>query len=211
MKTIELKIYDFEELSEKAKKKALSNIDLDHEFEFHQEEATQTIEAFQRIFPIKWKEIDYANGYYRANYVGEDNHRHLSGIRLLKLLENRYLHYVRKGKYRSTESSAIHPCLTHQKLSNGKVFHAFYSRIFFEYDSCPLTGVCYDYEILQPILDFRKKPDNTTFEELLESCIESLVKSMEKEYEYCNSDEAKIEYIASYGMQFLEDGSKFDH
>jgi hypothetical protein len=95
MKTIELKLYEFNELSEDAKQKALEKIDLSMDMEFYLNDADKTLKAFQRIFPIEWKEIDYTNGQSYSKYVGEDNHKNLSGIRLLKLLENNYLHYIR--------------------------------------------------------------------------------------------------------------------
>jgi hypothetical protein len=210
METIEIELYNFSELDENAKKKALDNTDLSNDIEFYWQDAENTLNAFQKIFPIEWNEIDYINGYSHLKYIGEENHQYISGIRLLKLLENNYLPYIKKGKYRSTESSLMHPCLVHKKLSNGKIFHAFYSRIFFEYDNYPLTGTCYDLYLLQPILDFRKNPKHSiNFEELLKDCLTSLAKALQREYDYLASDEAKIEYLEDNDLQFLENGQQY--
>jgi hypothetical protein len=178
--------------------------------EFYTNDALETVKEFQRIFPIEYEEIDYTYGKAYSKYVGEENHRNLSGIRLLKLLENNYLHYIRKGKYRSTESTTKHPCIKVKKYANGNIFSAFHSRIFFEYDNYPLTGMCYDYDILKPILDFRKNPsDSITFEELLQDCLISLAKSLEREYDYLTSDEGKKEHILNLDMQFLQSGVEY--
>jgi hypothetical protein len=210
MKTIELTLYQFSELSYEGQQVAIENLDLIYNMEFSCDDALETVKAFQRIFPIEYTEIDYTYGKAYAKYVGEENHRNLSGIRLLKLLENNYLHYIRKGKYRSTNSVAKHPCVKVKTLSNGNTFSAFYSRIFFDYDS-NLTGVCYDYDILKPILNFRKNPsDSITFEELLQDCLTSLAKALEREYDYINSDEAKIEHLIESDMQFLECGEIYE-
>jgi hypothetical protein len=211
MKTLELTLYEFSELSHEAQQIAIANLDLTDDMEFSCDNALETIKAFQRLFPIEFIEIDYTYGKAYGKYVGEENHRNLSGIRLLKLLENNYLHYIRKGKYRSTNTTTKHPCVKVTTYKNGNTFSAFYSRIFFEYDNCPLTGMCYDYDILKPILDFRKSPtDSITFEELLQDCLTSIAKSLEREYDYLNSDEAKIEHLIEADMQFLECGKVYE-
>ena len=210
MKTLELNLYDFSELSEESQEVALDSLNLDYQMEFYWNDALETIKEFQRIFPIEYYEIDYTYGKAYSKYVGEENHRNLSGIRLLKLLENNYLHYIREGKYRSTQSTTKHPCITVNKYANGNTFSAFHSRIFFEYN-CPLTGMCYDYDILKPILDFRKNPsDSVTFEELLQDCLISLAKSLENEYDYLTSDEGKKEHILNSDTQFIESGLEYD-
>jgi hypothetical protein len=210
MKTLELNLYDFSELSEESQEVALENVDITDNMEFYTNDALETVKAFQRIFPIEYYEIDYTYGKAYSKYVGEENHQNLSGIRLLKLLENNYLPDLRKGKYRSTKSTTKHPCITVKKYANGNTFSAFHSRIFFEYN-CPLTGMCYDYDILKPILDFRKNPsDSVTFEELLEDCLISLAKSLEREYDYLTSDEGKKEHLLNSDTQFLESGLEYD-
>jgi hypothetical protein len=210
MKTLELNLYDFSELSEEAQQVALENVDITDNMEFYADDALETVKEFQRIFPIEYTEIDYTYGKAYSKYVGEENHRNLSGIRLLKLLENNYLPYLRKGKYRSTQSTTEHPCIRVKKYDNGNTFSAFYSRIFFEYDNCPLTGMCYDYDILKPILDFRKNPlDSITFEELLQDCLISLAKSLENEYDYLASEEGKKQHLIESDTQFLESGVEY--
>jgi hypothetical protein len=209
MKTIELTLFNFDELSEDAQQTALDNVDLSMETEFICEDVQNVLDAFCKIFPVEWKEYDIFNAHFRLKFTVDNDVLKLSGIRLLRYLENNYLPQIRKGKYRSTKTTSKHPCLTVTKLLNGRTFSAFHSRIFFEYDNCPLTGMCMDYHILEPILKFRKEPKNIDFEELLNNCFCSLIFAARKDAEYFETYEAKREIIASNSYTFTEDGELY--
>ena len=68
---------------------------------------------------------------------------------------------------------------------------------------CPLTGVCCDYYILQPIVDWYKKPDHCiSLRDLIQYCLEKFFQEWENEYDYCASDE--------FCRQELSEGSRWE-
>lgn len=102
------------------------------------------------------------------------------------------------------------------------------SRIFKEWEDCPLTGCCSDISILEPIAEYLnhkkgdygwKKSDGTininwkryTFQDLMEACAESIIKDIKSSSDYYLSDEYILEelYNIHDGDEFLADGSVF--
>ena len=70
-----------------------------------------------------------------------------------------------------------------------------------------MTGYCGDYDILQPILDFMKNPeDEKSLSELLKECVDSWVDGYQKDMEFQLSDEYQIDHIESNEYEFTEDG-----
>lgn len=59
----------------------------------------------------------------------------------------------------------------------------------FDYgDNCPLTGMCYDYYLLKPIIDYYNAwctyPEDFSLEDLMRQCYDNFFKSWHEEYEY---------------------------
>lgn len=211
MRTIQTNIYHFSELSENAKQKAIehfreSNYEYDLPF---QDEVTGSLNKFCEIFNINYRRIDYLEPHGNDYKIElEDSIKKLSGVRLLKYIVNNYWHFLFKSSY-------IKPFdghKNHKRIKNytakhtGKKYCFYYSS--FKYDnSCTLTGVCYDNDILDPIYNFLKNPsENINFEDLLNDCISSLCSAAGKEYEYQNSNEAIIENIEANEYEFDENG-----
>ncbi len=72
---------------------------------------------------------------------------------------------------------------------------------------CTLTGVCFDNDILEPIVNFMVKPDNhTIFEELIDTCLDNIMKAVQNEVSYWNSKECILEEIKANEYEFLENG-----
>lgn len=72
-----------------------------------------------------------------------------------------------------------------------------YSRMMFDYgDNCPLTGMCYDYYLLKPIIDYYNAwctyPEDFSLEDLMRQCYDNFFKSWHEEYEYWADDEDAI-------------------
>ena len=63
-------------------------------------------------------------------------------------------------------------------------------------DDCPLTGMCYDFYLLEPIIKYYKTwcsyPDNFSLTDLIEQCYDSFFKCWHEEYEYWANDENAI-------------------
>ena len=211
MKTVEIKLYKFSELSEEAKDRAIEEWRNGNSFEPvpYQSEIEDTLNKFCNIFCIDYSEIDYEEP-HRNNYkvLLSKNVLALSGVRLMAFLWNNYKNDLYKGKYYSVESEKrlIHPRIKSEKLNNGSYFNAYYSRIQLQ-NSCVLTGVCYDDDILTPIYEVLDgKRLNNDLETVLNDCIYSLCHSVSSEIEYYNTDEAIIETIEANEYDFTEDG-----
>jgi len=219
MKTIELKIYSFSELSEEAQQKAISNyrnngIDCQYIYD----EAYQTIKKANELFNIKEGRNSWL--VFSLSHI-DDNIMNLKGLRLRKYLINNFELY--KGKfYAAIGDNRIinHPCIKVHKYDMNKGARVsssnfYYSRIQKE-NSCILTGVCYDDSFLGPMYDFindyRNFPSANyqTFEDIIQYCFDSLKKDLESEEEYRNSDEAIKEEIEANEYEFTEDGKIYN-
>jgi hypothetical protein len=204
MKTVEINIYQFSELSEEAKQNAIeqerNNLHLDYIFD----EATESLQKFANIFSIKFNYFDFLQTYSNdIVFKLEDNILQLSGQRLATYLWNNHKTDLYKGKYYSlwskTELSYVHHKNGHPVLKKRR------SKIILD-NSCVLTGVCYDQDLLDPIYRFLEKPTDINFEELLNDCIQNLCKSVESENDFRCSDEGIIEDIESNDFEFEENG-----
>lgn len=139
MRTVTETVYTYAELSEKAKQAVKSSWKYD---DFWCEERKISMKEAQKLYNI----LDPAN---YDNYILD-----ISGLRLYKYIVNNILpklklhfKYVKGGgKYES------HKAKSGERLS----------KIQYSYEPSNLTGLCYDYDFLKPIMDFLKKPDENT-------------------------------------------------
>lgn len=192
MKTIEVNLYKFSELSDEAKEKAIEkwrNDSYDSQPWFISE-SNDSFEKFAELFNIDWRNIDYCEPYRNEYSIKlDDQIKYLSGQRLATYIWNNYKKDIFKGRYYYTKNKHRH------------------SKIQIEDFCCALTGVCYDDELLSPIYEFLKNPeDNMDFEMLLNECIYNLCSNVSDEIDYQNSDEAIIETIEANEYDFLENG-----
>ena len=190
MKQITINICKFSELSDDAKRKALDNFEAYTYFIY--DDAHDTVKKFCDEFYIRtgsrsW--LDYSSNKF------DDPINGLSGVRLRTWLLNNYGHLFTQGK---PYGEWIKPG-TYQRRS----------KVIFQQNECPLTGVCYDEDILHPIREFIKKPDSRTLPDLLEEGFETLRKSVEKEVDYRHSDKGKEDEIEQNDYDFTEDGSMY--
>ena len=193
MKIHEVKTYLFNELSEDAKKKAISDFAADEEYIWHNDNA-KTLEAFENVFPVKVGRYEYGfcRGYINFELTSENDIEELTGMRLRTWLINNFYNDLFKPKY-----------LKHIKGQ------ARYSKIQKSTD-CVLTGYCIDNEILSPIYEFLKKPgENTNLYALMQSCLNNWLSACQKDYNYYYSDEAIAETIEANECEFLESGKRF--
>lgn len=208
MRTEEIKIYQFSELSDEAKQKAIewmrdSNMEFGHWFI---DEAFKTIEKGVEAFDFRLSKysIDWENANMSSTTIttGLDDAiaEEISGVRLYKYLVNNFsgIFWERKhwGEYTKNENT-------------GKWRYKYYSKIQNIEHSCPFTGVCYDDDFLEPFREFLKKPNGLTLKELVEEGIEKVLRSVESEIEYRNTDEALIEDIEANEYEFTEKGKRY--
>lgn len=213
MRTEEIKIYQFHELSDAAKQVALDAWGRDgFEADLCIQEAHESFKLFAEIFSIKWTQMDYEES-YRSEYRFrlEDEILELSGQRLATYIWNNYKHDIFNGKYygRLTDTHADGSKIEKsEKHPIGQRHLKRHSNCQME-NCCVLTGVCYDDDLLDPMYKFLEKPSEMDFRDLLEDCIHSLQRSVQSEIEARNTDEAIAETIEANEYEFYENGERY--
>jgi hypothetical protein len=190
-RTINIEIYKINELSEKAKEKALNDYYDTTDYAWAKENE-DTMKKFCEVFPVSlntW-EYDTCNGYYRFEFDPLDYEyeiREFSGIRLYKYLVNNYYDDLFPFKR-----------LWHPKKG--------YSKVFRNYEGCPFTGYYLDNTILEPIYEFLKKPDSTSFYELMDRCFQAWIDGCVKDCEDYYTMERFIETSEANDWEYTADG-----
>lgn len=187
MRTETIKIYKFSELSEKAKERAIR----EHR-EFMQREDFWGKERLE--------------SYREAEKLYEQMHNiegTISGGRLVAWIQNNLSYIWTNKNYISkhTDGSIKNSYFEHQYgCTKKKISHVFSTN---NIENCPLTGVCYDYDFLQPIIDFMRKPsakiDNTDLQ------IPDYEKVYERDMNF--SDQDVIDEIEANEYEYNEDGT----
>lgn len=173
-----INIYKYEELSDEAKQTARECYSDGQEY-LWTDEAMASLEAFLDLFNSTIAEWSLSP--YSPSFIRivvDDEIMDLQGVRAFKWIENNIT--GRKGKY---------------------------GDILKEWDGCPLTGYCADYEALESIHNFMKAPSEITIQELLEQSTEAIKDHIISDMEYQDSDEYKEEYIICNEYEFLENGT----
>jgi len=204
MKTIEINLYQFNELSEKAKRKALNKYIKNEDFSFIWEEAHETVKEFCKKTIIK----TYQNSWLEPNFNNiDDSILNLTGVRLLKYFINNF-DFLYKPKYlKYYDDHKTHRMIKNKiAINTGNKYCIAYSNIQKE-TSCNLTGVCYDDDLLDPIYKFIQNPkDNKNFEDIICECFYNLKKSIENEIEAKQTIEYFAELCEGNDYYFTEQG-----
>ena len=199
MRSETINIYKFSELSEKAQRRAWEtgpDFSGDHNAEFR-----ATLAAFENIFDIsvyRWNVSDYDYNFAYVTAGDATAAPENNPLRLARYIWNNYAGYITKGKYYSTQGRWI----------NGKYHYKYrYSNATFEMDNCPLTGVCFDLDILQPVLDcLHYKRFFDSYEELIDACLNGFFQTWQAEIEYLSSLDYFAEMCEINEYEFTETG-----
>ena len=182
-----IEIYKFDELSYDVQSKVIETWRYDDHFYFG-EEWQATLKEFQKLFDFvnvkNWR-VDYYSGYISASIDDEkidysySDEQPLQGVRLWKWLVNNNYHVI-------DQYSKLVEKDQYKKASYGRIITRTTKPLLVsDYENCPLSGVCCDYNILEPLAKFLKKPDvNHTIESLFIECLEAWVDGYQKEFEY---------------------------
>ena len=198
--TVEIKIYNYSDIllpeNEHIKNKITKNYK-GYNNNRDYIEFLNTKKKFEESFGIKIK-----NNRYWSKESHSEKVMNLKGIRLMKYIYNNFFNTIFKGKYFSIWSKKEK---TYKYYKEGyPVLKYRHSKVIFTTD-CALTGVCYDLDILEPIYNFLKKPsEDTTFEDLIQECIDNFDRAIDKQEEYNSSDEGILESLED--KEFTEDG-----
>lgn len=235
MKSINVDVFTFDELSDEVKAKLVE----ENRYEFQGDAVymdwkdmwAPTIKKFEELFNVDLG-IDSRYGWrYRVTFNEEyffDNGEVSDfpdcngqySIRMDELSGEKLRNYI------DTQFSS---CMKRKTFFGKNYGKRRISRIFKELDNCPLTGCCSDISILEPIAEYLnhkqgdygwKKADGTinkswkyyTFKDLMEACADSIIKAIEGSEDYYESDEYVLEELSnrSYGEHFLADGKEFN-
>lgn len=235
MKSINVDVFTFDELSDEVKAKLVE----ENRYEFQGDAVymdwkdmwAPTIKKFEELFNVDLG-IDSRYGWrYRVTFNEEyffDNGEVSDfpdcngqySIRMDELSGEKLRNYI------DTQFSS---CMKRKTFFGKNYGKRRISRIFKEWDNCPLTGCCSDISILEPIAEYLnhkqgdygwKKADGTinkswkyyTFKDLMEACADSIIKAIEGSEDYYESDEYVLDELSnrSYGEHFLADGKEFN-
>ena len=210
MKTIRIKVYSFDELSNEGKQKAIDDYRNKgyNDDSFYAEEIISSVKKLAEVFNL---EIGRTYSDIRKGHI-DDNILQLTGVRLYKYIVNNYYNDLFTPTYKKCIDRTVKWKQFICKNNKGK--NGEYTMIFSKHkvdNSCTLTGVCYDNDILQPVYDFLKKIDTSmTFEELINEIESAISKCFESNEEWVNSDEFISEEIENNDYQFTKDGNQFN-
>ena len=208
MKTIEINLYSFDELSDKAKEKAMNKYYENEDFYYIWDDAHKTVKEFCDKTIVRTS----INSWLEPNLNNiDDNIINLKGVRLMKYFINNF-DFLYKPKYlKSFDGNKNHKMITNKTVqskgkSNVKKYCFATSNIQKE-TSCNLTGVCYDDDFLEPIYNFIKNPkENKNFEDVICECFYSLKNSIESEIEANQTIESFAELCEMNNYYFTEQG-----
>ena len=138
MKTIEINLYSFDELSDKAKENAMNKYYENEDFYYIWEEAHETVKEFCDKTIIKTSN----NSWLEPNFNNiDDDIINLKGVRLMKYFINNF-DFLYKPKYlKSYDEHKTHRMIKNKiAINTGNKYSLAYSNIQKE-TSCNLTGV----------------------------------------------------------------------
>ena len=217
MKEITIRLYTFDELSDEAKKRAHETFLSTGDCWGASGDATATIKKVEELFGIKLSDWEIGSSCPRYPTVTfQDSRWHddaldLKGNRARAYLWNNFGKVLLTGRY-------------HSKWRGTKYAH---SRLFFDrvYDgTCPLTGVCFDCDALDPMAYFcfgvvwngeKRVPsgrllraDNAvTVKSVIQDCVYSMFKAFNADCETSESMDYFAELCEVNGWTFEEDGT----
>lgn len=195
-----INIYKFSELSEKAQRRAWDQSP--DETYLYDDEFSATLAAFEKIFDIdvyRYNVDPFWNPSWSYVKAGKaDDCPDGDPLRVARFMWNNYARFISKGKYYSTPGRWI----------NGKYTYKFrHSRTTFEMDNCPLTGVCWDLDILQPIIDcLHYKRFFNSIDDLYNECLHSFFHSWQAQKDYLQSFDYFADTCDANDYEFLETG-----
>ncbi|MCP4988413.1 MAG: hypothetical protein GY928_20885 [Colwellia sp.] len=195
MRTIteEIKLYNFDELSESIQNKIIDDWRINDQF-FWGSELVASLDRFAEYTGINIQRYSLGGSNSTVNWnYSLDNCElgDLKGVRLSTWLINNWVHVF-----------------TNQKIYYLKGYKKRrISKIQVNYD-CPLTGCGSDSGLIDPILKQVTKPDlNIDLNDLIQSCIDGFIQQYDLEYEYWQSEECVKEEINNSDNEYLINGS----
>jgi hypothetical protein len=209
MQTVTIELFKFNELSEDAKQTAIDNYRYNNDGgAIH--EVIASANAAVELFNLKT-----GNEYsaVRHSHI-DDCILELKGIRAYKYILNNYGNKLFKPKFiKSVKGHKFYNQVICERYDFTKYGNGLSTFIYSKNrvtDSCVLTGVCYDDDILQPVYDFLAKPCKyTTIQDIFEQLGEAIAKTFADYEDWVNSDEYISEFFEGNDYDFTIDGKRY--
>lgn len=183
MKTIKIKVYEFNELSETVRERVKDSF----------------------VYDNPW-ENEIINSMRRAEDVYDEIKRtDLSGLRLYKWIVNNILpDLTAQKKYYVSNSTYNSYFSVKGKIYDGE--KARFSKIFKEVEPTNLTGVCFDYDFLGPLFNFLNNPigklDHVNVNKIYETICEDEEISFFKDENFSDFCDANDYYFFENGKMY---------
>ena len=200
MRTIERKIYHYDELSEQAQKVAIESMResiSDIRIESDSYDYQNTLDEIENIFRVKvydWS-IDGCNFYFRFKFTNIEEETENEPRLLLRYLNTNVLPYIdNKKRYYSKTAKASRK-----------------SRILYtkSYEYC-LTGCWCDEAVDNALNNIKQSVKNkVNAREFVNSILKDFFKQWQNDYEYSASDECITEDIEANNYEFYENGEPY--
>ena len=232
MKEITVRLYEYDELSDEAKRKAHEDwlsVNREH---FCGGEVRATLKRLEEEFGIEVSRWSYDACSHDCGTVRfenwNDDQLALAGERARAFLWNNFGHLVMQPRthYYMKVDGKWRNCV-------GQESRKYESKVFFDrtYDgTCPLTGVCFDNDALGPLACFcfgvkwdekakkrvtvphdeRWRWESKTVEDVVRECVDALFESAQKDCEYQDSEEHFADMCSANDWTFEEDGTRRD-
>ena len=191
------RLYKFDELDEDVKERLLRRCAEIHANDWDGE-WRDTLAALEKLFDVKcknWSVDEWRHNYTLYKYYSSA----YSSLRLDEAAESdedaEYGYLALRG------NRAMGKCWTEwgSEVTKGSYHyagkHSRYSRVVFSglhSGTCPLTGVCYDNDALDPLWDMMEGKhikDGWTIADMIDACFESFFSAWEKDIAYTQSEE----------------------
>ena len=200
MRTIERKIYRYDELSEQAQKVAIESMRdriSGTRIELDSADYRNTLEMIEKIFRVNvydWHVNEY-NSYFRFEFTGIDEETENEPRLLLRYLNTNVLPYIDNKKWYYSKTARV----------------SRKSRILCKksFDYC-LTGCWCDDAVDNALNNINQSvKDKFNAREFVENLLEGFFKQWQNDYEYTCSDECIAEEIEANDYEFYENGRPY--
>lgn len=182
MKTKTITTYSINELSEDAQKEAYYNWLSNFDYPWG-DDNRESLNSFCDFFGVTCR--DWFYDAHTSDYsfeIHNENTENLKGKRLYSFLVNSGLDTI-TPKYGDKKAVKL-----------------------WDTDGCPFTGFYMDDVLIEPIIEFLKKPYDITYKDLIDKCLNDFFKACVDDYFHSQSMQAFIEQADCNEWEFLEDG-----
>ena len=204
MRTIETKVYQYEELSEQAKENARNSLRdrlSENRIDAEADDYRNTLKKIEEIFGIKvrdWSVNGYSPTYFRLDFVNLDEDIENEPKFLLRYLNRDVLPCIdcRKTYY------AKNHYMNHKKRKSRILSYP-------KYDFC-ITGAWTDIAVDDALNNIKESiMQGKSAREFVSDMLDNFFERWNKDYEYACSDESIEGEIVGNGYEFLENGKPY--